>query len=250
LPDTAAFFNFIASHDGIGVRPAEGLLSREQIGVLVDKTVVHGGQDSFKTNSDGSQSAYELNITLFDALSAPDSAAPEALKIDRFIASQAMMLAMVGVPGIYIHSLVGSSNHYAGLAETGRARTLNRQKWLRAELEAALNNPTSRASQVFRRYIELLSVRAKYKAFHPNGDQQIIATHPAIFTLMRISPDGRERVLCLHNVSAQPQILTLDLKRLSMKQDLHNLFSGQIERVEGQSMQIGLAPYEVKWLAG
>jgi glycosidase len=249
LPETATFFNFIASHDGIGVRPAEGILSRDEIQALVDKTVAHRGQVSYKTNSDGSQSAYELNITLFDALSDPNGGEAEALKIDRFMTSQAIMLALAGVPGIYVHSLVGSSNNYVGLAQTGRARTLNRQKWQRAELEAALNNPASRTSRIFRRYAHLLQVRAGQPAFHPNGDQHLIHDNPALFCLRRISPDGQSQVLCLHNISAQPQSFAAKTAKLAMEGDLHDLISGEIVATEGQTLRVSLAPYEVKWLA-
>lgn len=250
LPDTATFFNFIASHDGIGVRPAEGILSRAQIQNLVDKTKTHGGRGSYKTNADGSQSAYELNITLFDALSDPHNNEPETLKINRFIASQAIMLAMVGVPGIYVHSLVGSSNNYAGLAETGRGRTINRQKWQRHEVEAALQNPASRASQVFQRYANLLRVRAGQRAFHPNGQQSIITGNPTVFCLLRLSPDGQERVLCLHNISAQPQPYEINVLQLTMARKWRDLFSGESVTVEDQTLRLTLGPYEVKWLAG
>ncbi|MCK6625227.1 MAG: alpha-glucosidase C-terminal domain-containing protein [Anaerolineae bacterium] len=250
LPETATFFNFIASHDGIGIRPAEGILSREQIQTLVDKTLAHGGQVSYKNNPDGSQSAYELNITLFDALSDPKSHEPEGLKINRFIAAQAIMLALVGVPGIYVHSLVGSSNNYAGLAETGRARTINRQKWPRHELEAALNDPASRASRVFRRYRQLLQVRAGQRAFHPNGEQHILDGNPALFCLLRVSPEGTERVLCLHNISAQPQQAEIDRQFLVSKRGWRDLFVDEESLVEGQVLRLSLAPYEVRWLAG
>jgi sucrose phosphorylase len=248
LPPTATFFNFIASHDGIGVRPAEGLLSSSQIQTLVDKTLAHGGQVSYKNNPDGSRSAYELNITLFDALSDPNSPEPALLQIERFMAAQAIMLAMVGTPGIYIHSLVGSSNNYAGLAETGRARTLNRQKWQRRELEAALGNPASRAYQIFRRFTDLLRVRASHKAFHPNGQQDILSGNPALFCLRRISPDGQERVLCLHNITSQPQAFTIQISDRSIGKILRELFSGEAETIEGQTLRLTLQPYEVKWL--
>jgi sucrose phosphorylase len=189
LPKTATFFNFIASHDGIGVRPAEGLLAPAEIQNLVDKTLTHRGLASYKTNSDGSQSPYELNITLFDALSNPKSHEPEETQIDRFMASQAIMLALVGTPGIYIHSLFGSSNDLIGVEETGRARAINRQKWLRAEVEAVLANPNSRSYKIFRRYVALLKARRAQRAFHPNGEQQIMAGHPTLFSLLRTAPD-------------------------------------------------------------
>lgn len=118
------FFNFLASHDGIGLMPAVGILSRDEIDALAQMTLAHGGRVSYKTNADGTQSPYELNITLFDALSAPADA-DEETAIARFMAAHAIMLALAGLPGIYVHSLVGSSNDQEGVAQTGRARSIN-----------------------------------------------------------------------------------------------------------------------------
>jgi len=245
LPETAAFFNFIASHDGIGVRPAEGILSAAEIQTLADKTVTHGGQVSYKTNPDGSQSAYELNITLFDALSDPLGGEPESLKIDRFIASQAIMLALAGLPGIYVHSLVGSPNNRTGVAATGRARTINREKWHPVDLEAALDNPQSRAARVFGRYTALLKARAEQPAFHPNAPQQIIAGNPALFALLRTVPDGAEQVLCLHNITARSQTFSVDASSLA-RQSWRDLLSGETFVA---APEIPLEPYAVRWLS-
>jgi sucrose phosphorylase len=244
LPETATFFNFIASHDGIGLRPAEGILRPEEIEHLVDRTLAHSGMVSYKTNSDGSQSPYELNITLFDALSDPKSDEPVDLQIDRFIASQAIMLAMVGVPGIYVHSLFGSANDHVGVKETGRARTINRQKWLRVEVEAVLENPNSRSNKVFRRYVELLTLRKGQRAFHPNGEQRVIPSEPAFFCLLRTAPEGQGQVLCLHNISAQPRELRLEVGEMGLSGSWSNLFSGESSSLE----QLSFKPYEVKWL--
>lgn len=249
LPDTVTFFNFIASHDGIGVRPVEGLLTTAEVQALGDKTLAHGGRVSYKTNTDGSQSPYELNITLFDALSDPNRDEPVELQISRFITSQAIMLAMAGVPGIYIHSLFGSANDYVGMAETGRARTINRQKWLRGELEAVLANPASRSLQVFQRYVQLLKTRASSPAFHPNGSQQIIGGNPAFFNLMRTSLDGQERVLCLHNVTDHAQFLEIDLSHLLQSDGASDLFTGRMVILEGGVLRMTIEPYGVRWLA-
>jgi sucrose phosphorylase len=191
-----------------------------------------------------------LNITLFDALSDPQSEEPVERQIDRFIASQAIMLAMVGVPGIYVHSLFGSSNDHVGLKETGRARTINRQKWLRGEVEAVMANPNSRSYRVFQRYVALLKARAGHRAFHPNGDQQVMPTGPALFGLLRIAPDGSEQVLCLHNISAQPQSIDLDLQSLSLPAQLQDILSEEKVRLEDERLRLRLKPYEVRWLRG
>lgn len=252
LPDTATFFNFIASHDGIGVRPAEGILTTEEADALGDKTLDHGGRVSYKTNADGTQSPYELNITLFDALSDPNGGEPEDLKINRFMASQAIMLAMVGVPGIYVHSLVGSPNNIRGMEATGRARTINREKWQRADLEARLDQPDSRPAKVLARYTALLKARAAHPAFHPNGGQHIISDHPALFALLRIAPDTGssqpEKVVCLHNISAEPQPVDIDLSPYTINNTLRDMLSGETTTLTGSNLRLTLEPYEVKWL--
>ncbi len=243
--DRAAFFNFIASHDGIGVMPAKGILDEEEIQHLVDKTLVHGGLVNYKTNSDDSQSPYELNITLFDALSDPNSTEPDDLKIDRFIASQAIMLALAGVSGIYVHSFFGSSNYLEGARKSGHNRTINREKWQLEEFETRLANPTSIAFRVFEKYRAILNIRCHQPAFHPQGGQQIILENPAVFAIMRTSPEGREKVICLQNVSVTPQtFISNDTFRSNQK--LVDLISGgEFSNIEEE---FHLAPYQVRWL--
>ena len=236
-----SYLNFIASHDGIGIMPAKGILTDAEIDALMQKTLAHGGLVSQKTNPDGSQSPYELNITLFDALSDPNSDEPQDIQIARFMVSQAIMLALAGVPGIYAHSLVGSHNNLIGVEETGRARTINREKWLRGELEGALANPGSIAAQVFEQYTRLLKHRTAHPAFHPHGGQKILPDNPAIFALWRTAPNNSERVLCLHNVSAQTQTFTAPKDTAASFFDFLNdeTFSGNT---------IPLKPYQVRWM--
>jgi sucrose phosphorylase len=250
LTETTAFFNFIASHDGIGLRPAEGILTADEIQHLVDKAVAHEGLVSYKTDPDGSKSAYELNITLFDALSDPNSLEPQSRQVDRFVASQAIMLAMVGVPGIYVHSLVGSTNDHVGVEETGRARSINRQKWLRAEMAAALDNPNSRSYRIFHRYVALLGARTANRAFHPNARQDVVATEPAVFVLLRTAVDGRERVLCIHNISSGSRQLEIDTASLGLRADMLDILTGAPVKTDGNRLSLLLSAYEVRWLRG
>src|SRR5215211_2704320 len=210
--DTTTFFNFLASHDGIGVVPATGILGPDAIATLAARAEAHGGHVSYKTNPDGSQGAYELNITLFDALSDPqDHTESIERKIDRFVCANAIMLALQGVPGIYVHSLVGSHNYHAGVRATGRFRSINREKWDRAALERRLGDPTDSASMVFARMSRLIGLRRSQPPFHPNRPQRVIADVDPFFVVLRSSPDGREHVLCVQNVSDQPHNVQLDL---------------------------------------
>lgn len=227
--DRTTFFNFTASHDGIGVRPASGLVPETELQRLYDAVLARGGQISYKANSDGTQSAYELNITYFDALAEPGE--PLERSVDRFIASQAVMLALVGVPGIYLPSLFGAGNWQAGVAQTGRARTINREKYQLAMLAAALRDTTARSGQVFERYQRLLRLRRSQPAFDPANPQRVLDVHPSVFALERAP------LLALHNLSAEA--VDVDLPAGTW----HDLISGgdYLRRVE-------LRPYQILWL--
>jgi len=204
LPSSkTTFFNFLASHDGIGLNPARGILTNEEVDSLVNKALEHGGLVSYKHNTDGSQSPYEMNINYFDALSNPNGNESLDLQVNRFIAAQAIMLSLLGLPGIYFHSLFGSRGWIKGEKQTGRNRTINREKCGFEKLQNELADENSLRARVFARYRQLLLMRSGSPAFHPHGTQKILNLHPSVFAVERISPNGNSRVLCLHNVSAE-----------------------------------------------
>ena len=203
------FFNFLASHDGIGINPAHGILPESDIHALIEQTLNHGGFVSYKNNPDGSQSPYELNINYFDALSDPDGHESLELQVQRAAAAHAVLFSLAGVPAIYFHSLFGSRGWRAGALQTGRNRTINRQKLERLELERQLDDPNSLRSQVFNKLSHLLQVRAASPAFDPYGSQQVLACGDPFFALLRSSPDQSCQILCLVNLSAQSQVAHL-----------------------------------------
>ncbi|NPV66514.1 MAG: sugar phosphorylase [Anaerolineae bacterium] len=247
--DTTTFFNFTASHDGIGVRPATGLLSEEEIAALLELTVARGGQVSYKTNSDGSRSPYELNVTYVDAII--DPAEPDPVQqARRFVASQAIMLACQGVPGIYLHSLLGSRNWTAGVALTGRARTINREKLDYETVERELADPRTLRHQVFHRYCDLLRIRAGQAAFHPNGAQEVLDLNPAVFAIRRTAPDGAARIVALHNVSGASQAVVLQSADLGGEGPavLTDLVSRRSVHWEPAGIRLTLDAYQVMWL--
>jgi glycosidase len=206
-PDTA-MYNFIASHDGIGILPARGLLTGEQIALLLAETEKRGGRVSSKQNPDGSTSPYELNISLFDLLSDPAREEPLTRKVDRFIACHAVALSLKGVPALYYHSLLGSQNDREGVARTGMNRAINREKLDYLSLVRDLESPENIRSLVYRRFARLIEVRRAQVAFHPSGDQTVMSLHPAVFACERSFPGSRRSVLSLVNVSGKPVRLT------------------------------------------
>jgi sucrose phosphorylase len=236
--EQTTFFNFLASHDGVGLNPARGILSNADIDALVAQTLAHGGLISYKHNADGTQSPYEMNINYFDALSNPNSGEPLALQIDRFLAAQAIMFSLVGMPGIYFHSLFGSRNWYAGVEITKHNRTINRQKLERADLEAELTDQNSLRYQVFARYRQLLSARSSSSAFHPHGTQEILEIDKRIFAILRTSPNETEQVLCLQNVSTQE--VQMQIPNQKAARDL--LTNRSVD------LNLTLLPYQTLWL--
>jgi glucosylglycerate phosphorylase len=208
-PDVT-FFNFLASHDGIGVNPVRDILTEAEIATLVDRANRHGGYVSYKRNPNGTDSPYELNINYFDALSDPGSDEPLDLQIARFVVAHAIMLALPGMPGIYFHSLFGSRGDRAGAEASGIPRRINRQKLGLAEISSDLADPHSLRARVLEELGALLAQRQASAAFSPAGSHEVLAMDRRVFALRRTSPDGGETVVCLHNVSNE-QVATMGL---------------------------------------
>lgn len=208
LPDNCTYFNFTASHDGIGVRPLEGLVPDEEFHSLVENIKEKGGFVSEKQNSDGSMSPYELNITYFDAFSGYNGS--QSLQERRYICSQLIMLSLQGVPGIYFHNLTATRNNIRGVSITGRYRTINRKKWSYEELVDLLNDPDTNTYRIFNRYKDILLKRNEHPAFHPFGKQVVYNIDEGIFCILREDPDKTERILVIANLKNQKIKKSLD----------------------------------------
>ncbi len=230
------FFNFTASHDGIGVRPLEGILAPAELEALIEIVKANEGQVSYKQNPDGSESPYELNITFVDAILAHKS----STRADKFLASQSIQYALPGVPATYIHSLLGSRNWVEGVRQTGRARTINREKLPVEDLTAELNNPQSFRAQVFFPYLDLIKTRKKQSAFHPNAGFEILQIDPKVFGIKRFSKD--QTIYALTNIS--PQTIPVSLSATASNVQTTDLIGGKAVDPAGFTLH----PYQYMWL--
>jgi len=230
------FFNFTASHDGIGVRPLEGILPIRELEALVDVVKANGGRVSYKRNPDGSDSPYELNITYVDAILADQT----STRADRFLASQSIQYALPGVPATYIHSLLGSRNWTDGVKQTGRARTVNREKLKVAEVIRELEDPNSFRSQVFYSYIDLIKTRIKQPAFHPNAEFEILELGPQFFGIRRASEE--QTIYAVTNISSDEA--TASLPSTESDGSMSDLISGEFH----DANSLKLKPYQYVWL--
>lgn len=233
------FFNFTASHDGIGVRPLEGILTGAEIDFLVNWVSRNGGRVSYKKNPDGSESPYELNITYIDAF-LDNRIQDDSLHIHRFLASQAIQFCLPGIPAVYMHSILGSRNWQAGVKQTGRARSINRQKLDSDVVSAALADPSSFRSRIFHPYVALITTRRNQPAFHPNAAFEIIDLGTRVFAVKRSCPS--QEITAITNIS--PQRVTVTLQSLKSDGSLVDLLTGRIHQAD--SIQLG--PYEYLWL--
>jgi sucrose phosphorylase len=242
-PQTA-FFNFLASHDGIGLRPARGILSDEEIEALLALAEERGGAVSYRALESGESDPYELNVSYLDALTPPDEWHASADRAAaRFLASQAILLALQGLPGIYFHSLFGSRNDAAGVSRSGRLRSINREKFAMEDLEATLTDSTSLRGQVLAGFKRLLAARRANPAFHPAGFQEILDLGTAVFATLRTASGSGERVLCLHEVAGVGASIAAPLGAEAT--------SEAIDMITGQTVslsQLQMSPYQVLWI--
>jgi sucrose phosphorylase len=244
--DGTAYFNFIASHDGIGLRPAEGLLSDKEINSLVNTMMSFGGRVSMRTLDDGSSRPYEINIALYDALQGTHEG-PDKWNFERFICAHEIMFSLEGIPGVYIHSMLATQNDYDRLEHTNHNRHINRHRWSLSELQDELNNERSHHARVYKRLNELLTIRNCQKAFHPNATQFTLQLVPSLFGIWRQSIDRKQSIFCVSNISNEPVSLPLSALNLISMNNWVDLISGNA--IDNIASEMVLSPYQTVWLS-
>ncbi|MGO2366876.1 MAG: alpha-amylase family glycosyl hydrolase, partial [Pseudoalteromonas sp.] len=241
-----AYFNFIASHDGIGLRPVEGLLDQIQIGKMVETTAGFGGKVSMRTAPDGTNSPYELNIALYDALQGTHKGV-DKWGHARFICAHAIMFALEGIPGLYIHSLLGTTNDYARFDNSQHNRAINRHRWQESEILAKLADEKSHHNQVCHDIKNLIAIRKKQPAFHPNATQYTLQLGTHLFGFWRQSINREQSIFCIYNISDQQQVIALADLNLIETECWMNLLTNT--PIDEQNLNIELSPYQVIWLS-
>lgn len=239
LPDLRKneyFFNFTASHDGVGVLPLSGLLPESETRLMEKTALERGGFVSHKKNPDGSESPYELNVSYVNLINPPGTASGE--KAARFMVSQFVALSLKGIPGIYVHSLIGSENYPEGVKKTGRKRSINREKLNFEKFKKEISDEKSLRFKIYSKYSALLKARKREKAFHPEGKQKVMDYGNKIFALMRSYCSSR--VLCLANISPRPQ----KIKKPPGFKGGKDIISGK--KINPENFSLG--PFETLWI--
>ncbi|RBP78603.1 alpha-amylase [Marinomonas rhizomae] len=240
------YLNFIASHDGIGLRPTEGLLSEWELETLINTMKRFGGKISSRTTPQGEAKPYEINISLWNALSGSALHGPDKWQFARFLCAAGVMMALEGVPAFYIHSLFGTENDLERVDNTGQFRSINRHIWDMEDLDHVLNTPTHH-QKVFQSVTKLTQIRRAQPAFHPNATQYVLHMGENLFAFWRQSLDRRQSLFAVYNMTDQPQHFNLSELNLIATDDWTDLVSEQV--YEDHLGKVTLMPYQFVWLA-
>ncbi|MBL4630686.1 MAG: alpha-amylase [Paraglaciecola sp.] len=240
------FFNFIASHDGIGLRPAEGLLEEQELSTLVTTMQNFGGRISWRQSEGGQQKAYEINIALYDALQGTVKGT-DKWGLDRFICAHGIMFGLEGIPGIYIHSLLGTSNDYEKAKNTSHSRSINRHQWNYTKLQEQLDSPYSQHAKAHAGITKLLKIRKEQPAFHPNATQFTLQLGEKIFGFWRQSMRRKQSIFCIYNITNESHTIRLSDLNLIGTDVWFDLISGQMISLD--SLDYQLSPYQSMWIS-
>ena len=243
LPNTKMgnnYLNFIASHDGIGMRPVEGYLTKEKLSLLFKRLKKNGGQLSHRKIQGSSKKVYEANITLFNAFQRTDYDKKGRFFLERYVSAHAIMIAFEGVPAIYFNSIFGTSNDEYKYIISGNKRDLNRYKWNKKRLDNLLKDKTSKQSIFSKQILNLLSIKKQNKAFHPNAKRENLNMGKKIFCFKRTSLDKKQILYNITNLSSKYQKLKFNYKFSKYKNllDKTNI-----------SQKTELKPFETLWLS-
>ncbi len=241
------YLNFIASHDGVGLRPTDGLLTEDEKQGLINAMESFGGKVSHRRTEDGRDQPYEINIALYDALKGTVKGGADHWQLQRFICAHTVMLALEGIPAFYIHSLLATENDYERAEHTGRLRSINRGQWKLESIESELANPLSHHSKVFRELKRLIAIRRRHPAFHPNATQFTLHLGLQLFGFWRQSMRRDQSIFCIHNISDEVQQVALSDINLIGTDQWVDLITGL--RVDDLSGSLTLKPYQSVWLS-
>ena len=244
LPSTKhgnCYLNFIASHDGIGIRPTEGILNEKTLSSFLKRLKKNGSKFSYRKVQNKSKKVYEANITVFDALRKSDFDPKGLFFLERYISAHAIMVSFEGVPAVYFNSLFGKSNDEAKYIITGNNRDVNRYKWNFNNITTKLRDKKSKQSIFYRNIGALLEIKRKQKAFHPNASRFNINLGSKIFCFKRISKDKKQSIICMTNLSSKIQ--TPNFKKIGNYRDLLN---SNLKFREGTALI--LKPFQTVWL--
>ena len=243
LKKGTSYLNFLASHDGVGMRPVEGLLTKSSLNKLFSRLKKNGGEFSYRKINGSKKQVYEANITLFNTFKASDFDENGNYSLERYLAAHSIILSFEGVPAFYFNSLFGTSNDISKFIITDNKRDLNRYKWNNERLIKNLKINNSKQSVFYNEMTNLIKIRRKQKAFHPNAQRKNLNFGSKFYALERISLDKSQKILAITNLTSKTQVLKINSKYLKSKNLLGQKFKITFDK------ELVFNPFQTFWLS-
>ncbi len=239
-------FNFTASHDGVGLRALEGLMTEERIKELLINCEKRGGLVSHRRLSNGEDKPYELNISWWSAME-DSSRDIKRFQYERFILTQLIVMVLKGVPAFYLPALFASENDIKTFSMTGQRRDLNREKFFIEKLLLALKNNDSYASRNIKFLSKAMQVRSSLKAFHPSSKMISLSKNRSDLIVVRRGEDNN-CIWAIHNITDTKLNYSLNDAEILDLLDNKLLFKDYLTGIEYSNLNITLEPFQVVWI--
>ncbi len=244
--DNNSYLNFIATHDGIGLRPLEGIIKNKDINILLNTLKRYGSKFTYRRDKNNKRVIYEANISLFDALSGTIKG-KDNYSYHRFYCAHAIMLSFEGIPAFYIHSLFGTRNNISLLKKTGIKRSINRTSYDYKDITEALKNNGSHISKVFNNILNLIEIRKKQIAFHPNATQYTLNLGNNFFGIWRQSVNRKQSIFAIYNITNNMQRLHINKINILNFESWSDLISEN--KINKKKNYLNFSPYQCMWIA-
>jgi sucrose phosphorylase len=247
--EQTTYLNMLDTHDGVGVMGVRDILSPEEISAMIQGAKAHGALVSYRTSEDGTEQPYEINTTWYGALNLEESEEDLEFQVRRFVASRSIPLVLKGIPGVYFHGLIGTGNEPEVVKLSGSKRDINRQTVEEDDLIRALEDPDSKLPVIREQLMPVFRARVQEEAFHPGGEQIVLQLNTGVFSVLRISPSTKERILSLISVSSKAQQIDISLSLLSCSETLWtDVVSKREYTFTDGALSLILKPYEIVWI--
>ena len=239
-----SYLNFLSTHDGIGMRPVEGILPEMEVKKYFRFFKKQGGLFSYRTNK-GKKSVYEVNITLLEALKECYNGKDKYI-FDRFVLAHTILFSMEGIPAIYIQNFLGSKNDNIKVKKTNSFRSINRKNWNYDNLIKIINNKSTINNKILNSIKTLIVLRKKQIAFHPNATQFTLQLGDIFFGLWRQSIDRSQSIFCISNLTNKKQKISLmDINLISTNSWFDLLTKKKIKNIGDE---LFFKPYQTYWI--
>ena len=246
LPISTTLFNFTASHDGIGLRPLEGLMNEDRIKSLLVDCEKRGGLVSHRRLSNGEDKPYELNISWWSAME-DSSRDNKRFQYKRFILSQLIVMALKGIPAFYLPALLASDNDVKSFSKTGQRRDLNREKFELDKLLLVLNNSDSYASKNLKYLSHAMKTRSKLTSFHPSSSMRCLSNDRSdIIAIQR--GEGSNTLIAIHNFTENKLDYSINTHEFNKNKENHLSFKDYLSGRIYKNLNFVLNPFEVLWI--